>query len=115
MMVLGVLSTLVYAVGLPFFLGDPSYRESIWVYGILATAIATTAWSRPFCGLLLQAGMPGTYTVMTLASLAVNGMLSVLLAPSLALVGCALAAAAAFVVEAIAIVILARTRLSVRV
>jgi O-antigen/teichoic acid export membrane protein len=112
---LGVLSTLVYAVGLPFFLSDPSYRESIWVYGILAAAIATTAWSRPFCGLLLQAGMPGTYTVMTLASLAVNGMLSVLLAPSLALVGCALAAAAAFVVEAIAIVILARARLSVRV
>jgi peptidoglycan biosynthesis protein MviN/MurJ (putative lipid II flippase) len=59
--------------------------------------------------------MPGIYTAMTLASLAVNVMLSIALAPSLALVGCAIATAAAFVVEAIAIVVLARARLSVRV
>jgi O-antigen/teichoic acid export membrane protein len=115
MIALGLFSTVVYAVGLPFFLSDPSYGESVWVYGILATAIAITSWSRPFCGLLLQAGMPGTYTAMTLASLAVNFLISVLLTPSISLVGCALAAAAAFFVEAIAIVVLARRRLSLRV
>jgi O-antigen/teichoic acid export membrane protein len=115
MIFLGLISTLGYAVGVPFFLSDPSYDESLWVYGILAAAIVATSWSRPFCGLLLQAGMPGIYTAMTLASLAVNVMLSIALAPSLALVGCAIATAAAFVVEAIAIVVLARARLSVRV
>jgi O-antigen/teichoic acid export membrane protein len=115
MIILGLLSTLVYALGLPLFLRDPSYGESVWVYGILAAAIAISSWSRPFCGLLLQAGMPGTYTAMTLASLAVNVVISLLLAPSMSLVGCALAAAAAFFAEAIAIVVLARKRLFLRV
>lgn len=114
MIVLGTLSTAVYAGGLPLLVSDPIYRESVWVYGILAAAIAITAWSRPFGGLLLQAGMPGTYTTMTLIALAVNFVLAALLTPTFALIGCAFAAAAAFAVEAIIIVVVARMRLFVR-
>jgi O-antigen/teichoic acid export membrane protein len=115
MLGLGAVSTLVYAAILPLLVADPSYGESVWVYGILAGAISVSAWFRPFGGLLLQGGFPGTYTVMTLAALAVNGMLALLLAPALGLVGCALAAAASFAAEALLLVVLTRLRMSVRV
>lgn len=115
MLVLGLVSTVVYGVCLPILVADPSYWESIWVYGILAAAITLTAWFRPFGGLLLQGGLPGTYTVMTLASLAVNGMVAMALAPSLGLIGCALGAAASLGVEAWLLVVLTQRRLSIRV
>lgn len=114
MCVIAVLLCVGYSVGLPFVVPDPSYQDSTVVLGILSFAVAVTAWSRPFGGLLLQSGRPGLNTAVTGVCLVVNVGLAFLLTPSFGLAGCAMATASTYFVEGLLIVALGRTCVQVR-
>jgi O-antigen/teichoic acid export membrane protein len=86
-----------------------------WIaFGILSAGILLTAGYRPFSSIFLQAGRPGTQTILGAVRLLLNIVLNLLLIPLWGLYGAALATSASGVVMVLVLIVLARRILSVR-
>ncbi len=118
MIVLG----LILIVGFPGLLWGlqkvslyPDVLLGSWgVFAILVTGTVIGAGYRPFIALILQGGRPGTFTLLMLGSVLANVALNLSLIPFLGIYGSASATAMVYVLEACAIVVLARKIFGIR-
>jgi O-antigen/teichoic acid export membrane protein len=84
------------------------------ILAVMLIGVSASVIYRPFLGLLLQAGHPGTYTLLSAAVLAVNVSLCFTLVPIVGVYGAAVSVSAAYAVEALLVVLTARVVLGVR-
>jgi O-antigen/teichoic acid export membrane protein len=78
------------------------------VFAILLSGIVLASGYRPFIGMLMQGGRPGTYTVLIAGSVIGNVILNACLIPVLGIYGAATATASIYVLEVVAIVVIVR-------
>jgi O-antigen/teichoic acid export membrane protein len=83
-------------------------RQSWGVFAILVSGIVLASGYRPFIGMLMQGGRPGTYTMLIAGSVLGNVILNVCLIPVLGIYGAAVATASVYVLEILALVVLVR-------
>lgn len=94
-------------------LQDPAWGS--WgVFAILVAGTVIGAGYRPLIALILQGGRPGAFTLLMAGSVAANVLLNLALIPVLGIYGSALATAIVYVLEACAIVVLARKLFGIR-
>ena len=110
---LGVGSILAYPLVYALAAGNDGLTESWLAYALLALIQVAVAAYSPMRGLLLQAGMPGTYTLIMLATFVSNALLNFLLIPVYGIVGSATATSISVVVE-IALIVFTSRRHGVR-
>ena len=82
--------------------------QSWGVFAILVSGIVLASGYRPFIGMLIQGGRPGTYTMLIAGSAIGNVILNVCLIPVLGIYGAAVATACIYVLEVVALVVLVR-------
>lgn len=78
--------------------------QSWGVFAILVSGIVLASGYRPFIGMLMQGGRPGTYTVLIAGSVIGNVILNACLIPVLGIYGAAGATAAIYVLEVVTLV-----------
>jgi O-antigen/teichoic acid export membrane protein len=107
----------VCAYPLVFLLFLPGERlaPSWLVFAVLAFGVTANAAYRPFLGILIQGGRPGTHTGLVLAVTFSNVALNAALIPPLGLAGAALATALALGVEALLLARLSRRLFGLRI
>lgn len=110
---LGVGSILAYPLVYALAAGNDGLTESWLAYALLALIQVAVAAYSPMRGLLLQAGMPGTYTLIMLATFVSNALLNFLLIPVYGIVGSATATSISVVLE-IALIVFTSRRHGVR-
>lgn len=88
--------------------------QSWGVFAILVSGIVLASGYRPFIGILMQGGRPGTYTILIAGSVLGNVILNVCLIPVLGIYGAAVATALIYVIEVVALVVLARNLFGIR-
>jgi len=108
MFVGGGILVAMFPMIIKLFSSDPDMWMGWGVFAILVSGTVIASGYRPFMGIILLGGRPGTYTLLLGASVLGNVALNVLLIPLLGIYGAATATAAIYVVEAIAVVILSR-------
>lgn len=110
---LGVGSILAYPLVYALAAGNDGLIESWLAFALLALVqVAVSAYS-PMRGLLLQGGMPGTYTLIMLTTFVSNALLNFLLIPVYGIVGSATATSICVVLE-IALIVFTSRRHGVR-
>lgn len=114
MLLVGAISVTVYPFALQLIRVDASFQASWIVFGILIAGICLNARYRPFMGILLQSGHPGSHTMLVGLVALTNLVLNLAMVPSFGAPGSAAATGAAFLVEAALIAILARRLVGVR-
>ncbi|MEK6644158.1 MAG: oligosaccharide flippase family protein [Planctomycetota bacterium] len=114
MLAVGAAAVVVYPFALGWIRVDASFQASWVVFGILVAGISLNARYRPFMGILLQSGHPGSHTVLVAIVVLSNLILNVALVPAFGAPGSAVATGTAFLVEAALIAILARRMVGVR-
>jgi len=82
--------------------------QSWRVFAILVSGIVLASGYRPFIGMLMQGGRPGTYTILIAGSVIGNVILNACLIPALGIYGAATATACIYVLQVVALVILVR-------
>jgi O-antigen/teichoic acid export membrane protein len=105
---LGVGSILAYPLVYALAAGNDGLTESWLAYALLALIQVAVAAYSPMRGLLLQAGMPGTYTLIMLATFVSNALLNFLLIPVYGIVGSATATSISVFLEIALIVFTSR-------
>jgi O-antigen/teichoic acid export membrane protein len=106
---------LAFPVVLWFLHGAIPVGSTTEILAIMLIGISLSVLYRPFLGLLLQAGRPGAYTLLSAAVLAVNSALCFTLVPLLGVYGAAVSVSAAYAVEALLVALTARVMLGVRI
>lgn len=82
--------------------------QSWGVFAILVSGIVLASGYRPFIGMLMQGGRPGTYTMLIAGSAIGNVILNASLIPVLGIYGAAVATACVYVLEAVALIVVVR-------
>lgn len=108
MFAVSVAAVALYPVVLPLFVKDAEFSASWGIFAILMGGIFLNSGYRPFLGVLLQGGRPGMYTVLIAAVVGGNIVLNAVFIPLLHMSGAALATSAAYVLEAVLVVVFAR-------
>lgn len=108
MLVGGCILVAVFPAIIKILSSGPDMWMSWGVFAILVSGTAFASGYRPFMGIILLGGRPGTYTILLGASVLGNIALNALLIPFLGIYGAATATAAIYVAEAIATVLLSR-------
>lgn len=98
----------IYPLGLRIVAPEDSLSASWGVFAILMVGVFLNAGYRPFLGLLLQGGRPGTHTLLTGVLVLSNVVLNAALIPPLGVYGAATATGLVFVLEAVLIAVFAR-------
>ncbi len=111
---IGVAVVLGYPLMATLLASDLSVPVSWAVFAILVAGIVASSGYRPFFGILLQAGRPGTHTLFIACMVASNIVLNLVFISLLSVHGAAAATALVFVLEAVCMVLLARRLLGVR-
>ena len=98
--------------GFPVLIKVIGSGKDIWqswgVFAILVAGIVIPCGYRPFLAILLLGGRPGTFTMLIAFSAVSNIILNVILIPVLGLYGSAVATTIVYILEAFAIIFLAR-------
>ena len=89
-------------------------RTSWGVFAIIICGVVVNAWYRPFLGLLLQGGHPGSHTFLITLLVVSNVILNAVLIPLLGIQGAATATALMLVLEGLFLTFMARRLLQVR-
>jgi O-antigen/teichoic acid export membrane protein len=97
MLTVGAVAVLAYPLGVGLVTRGGDFSASWPLFAILMAGLTVSSGYVPFGQMLLQAGRPGTHTLMTLAILAVNALGNLLLIPLWQATGAAVATAAAYV------------------
>ncbi|MBI4578087.1 MAG: polysaccharide biosynthesis C-terminal domain-containing protein [Planctomycetes bacterium] len=111
---LGLLMMAGYPVVVWLFSPGGQTWQSWPVLCILTVGVIASAGYRPMAGVFILADRPGVYTLLIATSGCVNVLLNLLLIPSVGIYGAALATAVAATFESIAIILLARALLGLR-
>ena len=82
--------------------------QSWGVFALLVSGIVLASGYRPFIGMLMQGGRPGTYTILIAGSVIGNVILNVCLIPVLGIYGAAVATALIYVLEIVVLVVIVR-------
>lgn len=82
--------------------------QSWGVFAILVCGIVLASGYRPFLGVLIQGGRPGTYTILIVGSVVGNVILNAGLIPVLGIYGAAMATASIYILEIVALVVVIR-------
>jgi O-antigen/teichoic acid export membrane protein len=93
---------------------DPANWKSWGILAILVGGIVVGASYRPFSGILLLGGRPGMFTFLMASSVTLNALLNLLLIPHLGIAGSALATSTVYMLEALAVVLMARQLFGIR-
>lgn len=88
--------------------------QSWGVFAILVCGVVLASGYRPFIGMLMQGGRPGTYTMMIAGSVIGNVILNACLIPVLGIYGAAVATASIYVIEVVALVVIVRGLFQIR-
>ncbi len=97
------------------FVAPSGESTSSWgIFVILVCGIVLASSYRPFVGMLIQGGRPGTFTLLVMGSVVGNALLNVLLIPLLGMYGAAIATATIYVLEVLALIALVRTLFGVK-
>ena len=94
----GAAAVAAYALLVPLVTSDPELADSWRIFAILIGGMVASAGYAPFQPILLYAGRPGWYTLLTLAILAINAAGNLALIGPLGPIGSALGTAIAFAV-----------------
>lgn len=104
--------------GYPLFytlLTDGADMQASWlVFAMIMFGVIVGAGYRPFSGLLLQGGRPGSYTALVVGLVTLNIIMNALLIPPFWLYGAAAATMLTFAAEAGLLVVLARKIFNIR-
>ena len=114
MLTLGVLAVSLYPVGAGMVLPREDRTASSLVFAILMIGVVLQSGYRPFFGILLQAGYPGTHTCLAATVVGVSVVCNICLIPLFGIYGAAIATALGLLFEAVAISWLSRACLAVR-
>jgi len=110
--------TLVAIAAYPVILGlvtsTPNLNASWLVFAILMVGIWANAGYRPFLGILLQGGRPGTHTILIVILVGGNALLNATLIPLLEMYGAAIATGLVYLLEAVLIAAFARRAFDIR-
>ena len=115
MAVMGAAAVVVYPLVLRVFLPGGEFAASWAVFAILIAALTFNAGWRPFMGLLLQSGRPGTHTLLVASVAVSNAVLNLLLVPLFGVCGSATATGMAYALEALLIAAFGRKLLRVAI
>ena len=111
---LALVTLLAFPAVLGFLRDAIPVRSTTQILAIMLIGVSISVLYRPFLGLLLQAGRPGAYTLLSAAVLAVNSALCFTLVPVLGVYGAAVSVSAAYAVEALLVALTARIMFGVR-
>jgi len=104
---IGITAVLLYPIGLKLLVAKPGYEASWPIFAILMLGITLNSGYRPFLGIMLQGGKPGTHTFFITAVVGSNVILNAILIPLLGMYGAASATAIVYLFEAVLIVLFA--------
>ena len=114
MMGLALASSAVFPVIIKVISSDGELWACWGVFAILVFGTAMASGFRPFTGIIMQGGRPGTYTLILGASVFGNAALNFALIPILGIFGAATATAMTYLIEAWAVLVLAKKLFNVR-
>jgi O-antigen/teichoic acid export membrane protein len=112
--VVTLLAVGLYPAALALVAPGDGLAASWLVFAILMGGVFINAGYRPFLGVLLQGGRPGTHTILISVLVLSNVVLNALLIPALQIYGAAVATGCVFALEAVLIVVFARRVLGIR-
>ena len=115
MAVIGILAIVLYPLAIRLLMRDSSFMDSWAPFAILMGGLILCSGYLPFNMILVQAGYPGTHTVLMSAVVLTNIVLNALLIPWLGISGAALATAVSFVLSAVYLKGLVRRKIGVRI
>jgi len=115
MAVIGVSAVLLFPLAIKLLVRDSSFIASWAPFAILMGGLILCSGYLPFNMILVQAGYPGTHTVLMSAIVLTNVALNGLLIPSWGIHGAALATSASFVLSAVYLKGLVRLKIGVRI
>ena len=108
----------VFVAAFPFFIWLLPLNEGIWqswyVFAILVCGMVLVSGYRPFMGMLIQGGRPGAFTMLIIGSVIANVLFNGCLIPVFGIWGAAVATASVYVLEIIALVVVVRKVLDIR-
>lgn len=110
-----VLAIATYALLIPLITGDPQLVDSRMYFAVLLTGMACSAGYAPFNQLLLWAGRPGAHTILIAMIVTVGAAANVVLASQLEALGASIASGATFVWSVIALKLMVRGTLRLRI
>lgn len=113
MAVAGVCAVLLYPVMLLIW-SDDHILASWTVFSIIMLGVTINAGYRPFTGILLQGGHPGTHTAFITGLVITDALLNLLFIPWLGIYGAAIVTALTYVFEAAGTIVFARRLFGVR-
>jgi len=114
MLVVGAAAVLLFPLGVRVIGATDKYLSAWPMFATLTCGIVLVAGYVPFGFVLVQAGRPGVHTLMTLGVVAFNIVANAALIPLWEAQGAAVATAAAFVFNAVLLVVLTRRVLRFR-
>lgn len=115
MSAIGLVSIAIFPLGVQLFFNQSDFMHSWPPFVILMVALILSSSYLPFNNIILQAGFPGTHTVMILIQVCMNIVLNFLLASRFGAVGSALATGIAMLAIVPLIKIYTRKILTMRI
>jgi O-antigen/teichoic acid export membrane protein len=114
MAVVALVAIVGYPLGLRLVVPAHGLGASWLVFAILMVGIWVNAGYRPFLGILLQGGRPGTHTILIVILVGSNAVLNAALIPLLEAYGAAIATGLVYALEAVLIAGFARRVFNIR-
>lgn len=109
----GVVISAAYPFAYRLLNGEYSWLSSV-MFIVMMVGVLLGAWYRPFSGIILQGGKPGFYTIYILALLLGDGILNILLIPSLGILGAAVVTMITYLLEGLYLRLMAKRLFGVR-
>lgn len=110
-----VLAILLYPILLNLWMPETAILISWSVFTIIMVGVILNAGYRPFGGIMLQGGRPGSYTLFIGGLALSNVVLNMALIPILGVYGAAIATASVYIFEAILIVLSSKKLFGIQV
>jgi len=114
MIVVGILALALYPPIYALWVGDAQWRTSWIVFAIILLGVVINAGYKPFMGLLLQGGRPGAYTLFIGGLVLWDALMNLVFIPLGGVVGAAVVTALTYVLQMIALIVLARRLFEIR-
>jgi len=114
MAIIGCALVVAFPILIWLIASNGEYWQSWGVFAILVCGVVLASGYRPFIGMLMQGGRPGTYTMLIAGSVIGNVILNACLIPVLGIYGAAVATASIYVLEVVALVVIVRYLFEIR-
>lgn len=112
---LGIISIVVYPLILQIFFKGSDFTQSWPIFIILMTGILLSSGYQPFQMLLAQAGFPQLYTLLIAIVFVINVILNLAFIPLWGIYGSAIATALSFIASVVALKILTKKAIKIKI